>query len=203
MSERTTIAAKELLDNGDEIFRSDPTLTSLHVTNATGLLTSIVQSPLLGHLTSLGLSGNWGSPADAAAIAQSPNLRNLEHLIMHNCGLGDDGLREFVLCAHFVRLRSLFLTDNGFSDQGLALLANSARFPEVNSLSFGHYGMSPTRCDSITREGLMLLASSSELKNLRTVHWYELTDQRDVPDQPVVEELSSRVKLVTHVEQIW
>jgi hypothetical protein len=203
MSEPITVTANELLESGDDFFRREPALTSLHITDAAGLIKSLAQSPLLGHLTSLGLSGNWITPADAAAIAQSPNLRSLEHLVMHNCALGDEGLREFALCSQLDHLHSWVLTDNGLSDAGLAFLASSAHFPEVKSLSFGHYGVASTRYDSVTRQGLMPLAVSPELINLSTIHWYELTDRRDVPDSPVIEELIPGVQLVTHVEQMW
>jgi hypothetical protein len=202
MSQEATVAAKELLDGGDEVFSRAPLLTSLHITDAAGLLETLAQLPHLERLTTLGLSGNWVTPAEAKALAQSPHLTGLKQLTMHNCALADEGLREFALSSTLVHLRAWFLTDNGLTDDGLATLADSPCFPEVDSLCFGHYGMSPMRYDSITREGLWRLAGSPLFPSLAAIHWYELTDRRDVADAPTSEEFPRGVRLVTHVEQI-
>jgi hypothetical protein len=50
------------------------------------------------------------------------------------------------------------------------------------------------------------LAGSSLLISLTAIHWYELTDRRDVPYEQISEALlpvPRAVRLVTHVEQIW
>ena len=203
MSEEATVAAKQLLDHGDELFARTPTLTTLHITDAAGLFEALAQLPHLERLTTLGLSGNWVTPAEARALAKSPHLAGLKHLTMDNCALGDEGLREFALSSTLVHLRAWFLTDNGLTDDGLATVADSPRFPEVASLCFGNYGVSPKRYDSITRQGLWRLAGSSLLTSLAALHWYELTDRRDVADAPTSEEFPRGVRLVTHVEQIW
>ena len=99
-----------------------------------------------------------------------------------------------------------FLTDNGLTDDGLAALADSPRFPGLVSLCFVRYGVSPKRYDSITRQGLWRVASSSLLSSLAAIHWYELIDRRDADsEQTSVEVFSAAhtVRLVTHVEQIW
>lgn len=206
MSQEATVAAKELLDRGAELFGRTPTLTTLHITEAAGLLEALARVPNLGHLTTLGLSGNWVDPAEARALAQSPHLAGLQQLIMHNCSLGDEGLREFALASTLVHLRQWFLTDNGLTDDGLATLADSPRFPELASLCFGHYGVSPMRYDSITPHGLARLAGSPRLTSLAAIHWYELTDRRDADYEQTSEEVLSvprAVRLVTHVQQIW
>jgi len=206
MSQEATVAAKELLDHGDELFGRTPTLTTLHITDAAGLLETLVRVPHLGRLTTLDLSGNWVAPAEARALAQSPHLAGLKLLTMHNCALGDEGLREFALASTLVHLRQWFLTDNGLTDDGLATLADSHRFPELASLCFGHYGVSPMKYDSITRQGLWRVAGSSLLTSLAAIHWYELTDRRDADSEQTSEEVLSvprGVRLVTHVEQIW
>jgi len=201
-----TVAAKELLDHADEVFHRAPLLKNLYITEAAGLLEALTQLPHLERLNTLNLSGNWVVPGEARALAQSPHLTRLQQLIMHNCALGDEGLREFALSSTLVHLRQWFLTDNGLSDNGLATLADSACFPEVTSLCFGHYGVSSMRYDSISRQGLLRLAGSPLLTSLAAIHWYELTDRRDVPYEQTSEELLSApraVQLVTHVEQIW
>ena len=206
MSQETTVAAKELLDHGDDLFGRTPTLTTLHITDAAGLLESLARVPHLGHLTALDLSGNWVAPAEARALAQSPHLAGLKLLTMHNCSLGDEGLHEFALASTLVHLRQWFLTDNGLTDDGLATLADSHRFPELTSLCFGHYGVFPMRYDSITRQGLWRVAGSPLLTSLAAIHWYELTDRRDADYEQTSEELLSvprAVRLVTHTEQIW
>jgi hypothetical protein len=152
------------------------------------------------------LSGNWVAPAEARALAQSPHLASLKLLTMHNCALGDEGLREFALASTLVHLRQWFLTDNGLTDDGLATLADCPRFPELASLCFGHYGVSPMRYDAITRQGLWRVAGSPVLTSLAAIHWYELTDRRDAEYEQTGEEVLGvprAVRLVTHVEQIW
>jgi hypothetical protein len=206
MSQEATIAAKELLDHGDEVFGRTPTLTTLHITDAAGLLERLAQVQHLGRLTTLDLSGNWVAPAEARALAQSPHLTGLRLLTMHNCALGDEGLREFALASTLVHLCQWFLTDNGLTDDGLATLAASHRFPELSSLCFGHYGVSPMQYDSITRQGLWRVAGSPLLTSLAAIHWYELTNGRDADSEQTSEEVLSvprAVRLVTHVEQIW
>jgi hypothetical protein len=206
MSQEATVAAKDLLDHGDELFGRTPALTTLHITDAAGLLETLAQVPHLGRLTTLDLSGNWVAPAEARALAESRHLAGLQRLTMHNCALGDEGLREFALASTFVHLRQWLLTDNGLTDNGLATLADSPRFPELVSLCFGHYGVSPMRYDSITRQGLWRVAGSSLLASLAAIHWYELTDRRDADAEQTSEEVlsvSRAVRLVTHVEQIW
>jgi hypothetical protein len=206
MSQEATVAAKELLDHGDELFGRTPTLTTLHITDAAGLLEALARVPHLGHLTTLDLSGNWVAPAEARALAQSPHLASLKLLTMHNCALGDEGLREFALASTLVHLRQWFLTDNGLTDDGLATLADCPRFPELASLCFGHYGVSPMRYDAITRQGLWRVAGSPVLTSLAAIHWYELTDRRDAEYEQTGEEVLGvprAVRLVTHVEQIW
>jgi hypothetical protein len=206
MSQEATAAAKELLNHGDELFSRTPSLTTLHITDAAGLLETLAQVPHLGRLTALDLSGNWVAPAAARALAQSPHLAGLQILTMHNCALGDEGLREFALVSTFVHLRQWFLTDNGLTDDGLATLADSHCFPELASLCFGHYGVPPMRYDSITRQGLLRVAGSTLLTSLAAIHWYELTDRRDAGSEQTNEEVLSvprAVRLVTHVEQIW
>jgi hypothetical protein len=206
MSQEVTVAAKELLDHADELFGRTSTLTTLHITDAAGLLEALARVPHLRHLTTLDLSGNWVAPGEARALAQSPHLAALKLLTMHNCALGDEGLREFALASTLVHLRQWFLTDNGLSDAGLATLADSHCFPELAALCFGHYGVSPMRYDSITRQGLCGVAGSPLLTSLTAIHWYELTDRRDADYERASEEVLSvprGVRLVTHVEQIW
>ena len=171
-----------------------------------GLLEAVAQVPHLERLTALDLSGNWVAPAEASALAQSPHLAGLKLLTMHNCAFGDEGLREFALASTLVHLHQWFLTDNGLTDDGLTTLAESDRFPELASLCFGHYGVSPMRYDSITRHGLWRVAGSSMLTSLAAVHWYELTDRREADSEQTSEEVLSgprNVRLITHVEQIW
>jgi hypothetical protein len=204
--EQATVAAKELLEQGDAVFHRAPLLKTLRITEAAGLLEALAQLPHLGRLTTLGLSDNRVLPAEARSLAQSPHLAHLQELIMHNCALGDEGLREFALSSTLAHLRQWFLTDNGLTDDGLAILADSPRFPNVASLCFGHYGVSPVRYDSITRQGLLRLASSPQLTSLAAIHWYELTARSDVPYEQTSEALlpvPRTVRLVTHVEQIW
>jgi hypothetical protein len=209
MSQEATVAAKELLDHGDDLFDGTPALTTLRITDAGGLVETLAQVPHLTRLTTLDLSRNPVAPAEARAFAQSPHLAGLKLLTMHNCALGDEGLREFALASRLVHLRQWFLTDNGLTDAGLALLAGSNRFPELESLYLGHYGVSSMRYDSITRQGLSQLAGSSLLPSLAAIHWYELTDRRGA-DYEKIKQISEEVlpvpravRLVTHVEQIW
>src|SRR5215208_4624958 len=110
--EQATVAAKELLEHGDEPFRRAPMLKSLRITEAAGLVEALAQLPHLGRLTALDLSGSWVAPAEAKALAQSPHLAGLQLLTMHNCALGDEGLREFALSSALAHLRQWFLTDN-------------------------------------------------------------------------------------------
>jgi hypothetical protein len=204
MSTEATVTAKELLDQGTELFQRVPRLESLRITDAAGFLYEAMAR--LPHLVTLDLSGNRVLPAEAKALAQSPHLASLRRLTMHDCALGDEGLREFAVSSNLVHLREWRLTDNGLSDDGLAELADSPRFPEITSLSFGHYSVRPMRYDSITHRGLLRLASSSSLASLATIHWYTLTDRRDGPYASTSEEMLSTlrpVRLVTHVEQIW
>jgi hypothetical protein len=183
-----------------------PRLESLRITEAAGLLEAMARLPHLAHLVALDLSGNRVLPAEAKALARSPHLTGLRRITMADCALGDEGLREFAVPSDLVHLREWFLTDNGLSDDGLVELADSTRFPELTELSFGHYGVRPMRYDSITRRGLLRLAGSSSLASLAAIHWFELTDRRDVPYEQTSEEMPSApraVRLVTHVEQIW
>src|SRR5207249_11171507 len=121
--EQATVEAKELLEQADEVFQRLPLLKDLHIIEAAGLLEALAQLPLLGRLTTLGLSHNWVLPAQARALAQSPHLAPLQQLIMHDCALGDEGLGEFALSSTLAHLRQWFLTDNGLTDDGLAVLA--------------------------------------------------------------------------------
>lgn len=206
MSQEATVAAKELLNHGDELFGRTPALTTLHITDAAGLLEALARMPHLECLTTLDLSGNWVAPAEARALVQSPHLAGLKTLTMHDCALGDEGLREFALASTLVHLRQWFLTDNGLTDDGLAVLADSPRFPELASLSFGHYGVCPRRYDSITRQGLWRVARSPRLKSLAVIHWYELTERCAADYEPTREEVlpvPRAVRVVTHVEEIW
>lgn len=85
-------------------------------------------------------------------------------------------------------------------------MADSDRFPELASLCFGHYGVSPMRYDSITRPGLLRVAGSPQFNSLSAIHWYELTDRREAGSEPTSEEVLAvprAVRLITHVEQIW
>lgn len=194
------------MDDGAELLRRVPRLESLRITEAAGLLEALARLPHLAQLIALDLSTNQVLPAEAKALAQSPHLAGLRRITMHDCGLGDEGLREFAVASELVHLREWFLTDNGLSDDGLAELADSPRFPELTELSFGHYGVRPLRYDSITRRGLLRLAGSSWLASLAAIHWFELTDRRDVAYEQTSEEILSAprdVRLVTHVEQIW
>jgi hypothetical protein len=206
VSQEATVAAKELLDHGDDLFDRTPALATLRITGAAGLVEALARVPHLARLATLDLSRNCVAPAEAEALAQSPHLAGLKLLIMHNCALGDEGLREFARTSTLVHLREWFLTDNGLTDEGLALLAGSHCFPNLASLYFGHYGVSPMRYDSITRQGLSRLAGSSLLTSLAAIHWYELTDRRGDDSEQISEEVLSvprAVRLVTHVEQIW
>jgi hypothetical protein len=204
MTQQVTVSATALLERGDEFFLSDqPHLTSLRITDAVGLIESLAQLPLLSRLRTLALGGNWFAPAEAKALAESPHLSNLENLTMHNCSLGDEGLREFALASNLNNLRVWFLTDNGLTDRGLTTLGNSTRFSKLESLCLGNYGVSVMRHDTISRQALETLADSSRLTNLSAIHWYELTDRRDAPCDTTTEELARGVRLMTHVEQIW
>jgi hypothetical protein len=48
MSQEATVAAKELLDHGDEFFGRTPTLTTLHITDTAGLLEALARVPHFG-----------------------------------------------------------------------------------------------------------------------------------------------------------
>jgi hypothetical protein len=194
------------LDRGAEPIGRAPRLESLRITEASGLVEALARLPHLAHLVALDLSGNPVLPGEAKALAQSPHLAGLRRLTMQDCALGDEGLREFAISSDLVHLREWFLADNGLTDDGLAELADSTRFPELTELSFGHYGVRPMKYDSITRRSLLRLAGSSSLASLAAIHWFELTDRRDVPYEQTSEEMLSAprpVRLVTHVEQIW
>jgi uncharacterized protein (TIGR02996 family) len=123
-------------------------------------LADALARPALQSLEYLDLSGSFLRGPGLEALAQAPQFRSLRELRMGNSHRGPGGVRALV-SAQLDRLTALELAEWQMTDEGVAVLAGSARFPELRRLGlfFNH----------ITDEGAVHLAQAAELPRLTDV----------------------------------
>ncbi len=132
-------------------------------------------SPLLNHLTCLGLSEQGLGPADMEALSASPRSRQLRRLNLDYNRIGDSGLRALIDSPHLTNLVELRVSSAGISTEGVrSLVSNCGLLSRLRCLVL--WG------NPIGQTGAELLAASPQVAGLRTLH---LDGSRDIGDEGV------------------
>jgi len=112
--------------------------------------------------------------ADVAALAQCPALRRLRGIrfrpaAFHQAGLGDEGLRLLLTSPHLSNLRCLSLERQRLTNVGLQHLAECESLGNLERLQIGYNRPSHNHDELIDAGGLIALAKSPHLRQLRTL----------------------------------
>jgi len=128
-------------------------------------LKPVVEVPEFSRIRRLILQDLRLGPADARALAVSPNASNLTALHLSRNRFGDAGAKALAASPHLRHLDNLDLGHNGIGDKGAAALAGS---PVVASLSHLGLGGNP-----LTNIGAAALASSPYLSRITGMTLWE------------------------------
>lgn len=93
------------------------------------------------------------------AIARSPYLKNLRHLELHACSMGDEGCTELVESGLLGRLRVLDLSHGRVSDAGAAQLAQSPHLSKLERLALTHNCLTDAGIRQLQETGVNLEAT--------------------------------------------
>jgi uncharacterized protein (TIGR02996 family) len=126
--------------------------------------------PQAGRLTTLDLSENWLSAAQAAQLADSPRMAGLRVLNLSHNYLRSAGVVALASSPTFANLRRLHLRDCHFDIEGALDLASS---PHLRGLTFLEVST-----NSIGERGARALAESPNLAGCRIdLRWCGLSDE--------------------------
>lgn len=131
--EEITIQASMFLDFGHELMAQAP-LRLIRLIGARGVLTQLVDSPLLSRLRALHLTDCQIGDDGAIALARSPHLSQLQTLRLGHNSIGDRGTEALTASPYLTNLTTLVLHGNLIGDLGAQLLAASDRWPDLLSL---------------------------------------------------------------------
>jgi len=105
-------------------------------------LSTLVRSPLLGHVRELDLSNSALGALGPGLLARSPHLGRLVTLDLGFSDLGDAGLRALADSPALAALRTLRLNDNpNLGPVGIRALAESAHLTELVDLDLSGNGL--------------------------------------------------------------
>src|SRR5262245_38198203 len=122
--EQVTMPAELFLVGGEQLLARWP-ITRVELLDCGAIAGPLARCPLLGRLRGLALRGERGLPAHALqALVQSPHLGRLVTLDLSGQPLGADGAKLLVhACKQMPALRELLLGYCQLGDGGLSLLA--------------------------------------------------------------------------------
>ncbi len=160
MLESVSLDAGTFVDRGDELFRKAP-IRRVRLTDAVRHLARVAESPVLGQVRELDLSGNDLGNGGVQVLLHSPYLARLEALDLSFNSLGDLGIRHLAHATGLPRLRSLALTDNtAVGADGIASLAESPHLAGLRTLDVSGIDLHEV--------GVQAIASSRFLTRLHT-----------------------------------
>lgn len=106
----------------------------------------------------------WGcriGPSGAAALATSPNIKNLAHLNLQWNEIGSQGAAALAASPYLTNLTTLNLGDNRIGDEGVSALAASPHLKNLTTLGLDN--------NSIGDMGAAALAASPNLKDAKVI----------------------------------
>jgi len=116
--EEISLAAGQLTDGADELFRHAP-LEDLHLTPDGRDLALLPRVPELDRTVFLDVSAHPVGDAGLIQLAHAPFLNHVYGLNLTSCGLCGTGLQALGESPHNGRLRELYLCDNTIDDAGI------------------------------------------------------------------------------------
>lgn len=126
---------------------------------------ALADSPYLGQLRTLDISGNGLTSSALRLLINSPTLKLLDHVALHGNAFGDAGIEALaesdLLKRMLMRSPILRLSRNNMGPVSARALANSPLMELVELLDLDSNGLGDT--------GLEILAESPHLRNLKTL----------------------------------
>ena len=140
-------------------------LCHLRLDRARDALGAVAACPQLALVRRLAITGSELQNADAAALARSPHLGNLQHLDLTRNEIGAHGATALAT-ARVPALRGLRLSQNPIKDRGLAAVRAAEWFPRLESLHLGECAVSDA--------ALIALTADPNAAGLRTLALYDV-----------------------------
>jgi uncharacterized protein (TIGR02996 family) len=132
--ENIKVYAPTFLQNAERIFQRAP-VQRVHFATFYNQAAAVAQSPYLGRLTAIDLSGASVRAVDLQALLASPHLGRLTELNLSRTYFPDDGARVLAESPRLAQLRVLDLSYNHLTPEGVRALAQSRYRGPLRSLN--------------------------------------------------------------------
>lgn len=145
------------------------------------------ESPHLGGLRTLDISGNHFGPEGAAPLANARWLSGLRSLNIQSCHIQDQGVEALASSPGVANLETLNLSSNSFGDAGLIALATSPHLGNLKEVSIGGNSFGDAGIRALTQapflprlKSLALDSCNAEPETMRALLATPFTELRSI-----------------------
>jgi hypothetical protein len=163
---RFTLQLPKFLEQGDALLAAAPTLAVYTPTKHAAVWDKFVKSPLLGRLRGLEIESRIGM-GRTVSLLSSPLVAGLRSLGLPDAAVRQKGAESLIGSPYLANLRRLGFYNNRLGDTLLGKLAASPRLPSLVALDVAKNGLSATGVGALARSPMARRLEQLTLKEER------------------------------------